>query len=53
MKSWVGLDRLYFIFQLLFYSLMLITFAQYTESGDLLFPIMTCKITLQCIKFTS
>jgi len=27
---------------------MLITFAHYTESGDLLFSIMTCKITLHC-----
>ena len=31
-----------------FYSLMLITYAYYGKSGDLLFPIMTCKITVQC-----
>jgi len=30
-------------FHLLFYSLVLITFAYYVKSGDLLFPIMTCN----------
>jgi len=39
--------RLCFFSHLLFYSLVLITFAYYVKSGDLLFPIMTCNNRLR------